>query len=586
MREAADQDPLRAKLHQQILRAAEGCLQQTMIAHVLVGPRMLDQSRKALAEVTTCAMAFRLSGDRRFLARAKEVMLTAAAFPDWNPSHFLDVAEMATAVALGYDWLFDELSVTERNTLKAALLEKALQFVEPAYSRADPRRESFPFVGNNLHNNWNQVCNGGFLLAALAIAEDEPRIARRVINGVRETLPYAVAGYAPDGAYPEGPVYWGYGTRYNVMILAALESALGRDFGLGALPAFDRTALYRLYVESPIGLSFNYADGRPGLGADSGLTWLGHHYNLPAAVAHSRTLLAESLEKPPAPTDRFLATHALWFPADVAAPAPLPLDAHFKGPSEITVFRSAWHDRNAIWVGFKAGGNRVNHGHLDLGSFVLDADGQRWAADLGPDDYDLPGYWESETRESRRWQYYRLNNLSHNTVTPNAALQSPDAVATMTRFSSTAANAFAVADLSQTFPEQVSKVLRGVALLNRSRVLVQDELENLKPGTILTWQMLTAAQVTVDGAHATLTLNGRTLVVDILSPSSAKFRARRAVPPTPAENQNEGMTSLFAEITPDASMAGDLRIAVLLSPTGDHWPKLSRPEVIPLHDWK
>ncbi len=27
--------------------------------------------------------------------------------------------------------------------------------------------------------------------------------------------------------YPEGPTYWGYGTTYQVILLAALKSALG-----------------------------------------------------------------------------------------------------------------------------------------------------------------------------------------------------------------------------------------------------------------------------------------------------------------------------------------------------------------------
>jgi hypothetical protein len=38
-------------------------------------------------------------------------MLAAAAFSDWNPSHFLDVAEMTAALAIGYDWLYEEVSL-------------------------------------------------------------------------------------------------------------------------------------------------------------------------------------------------------------------------------------------------------------------------------------------------------------------------------------------------------------------------------------------------------------------------------------------------------------------------------------------
>ena len=586
LRSAADHDPLRKTLHEHIRRAAEQLLKEPPIAHVLVGPRMLDQSRRALAHVTTCAMAYQLTCDRRFAAHAKSVMLLVASFPDWNPSHFLDVAEMATAVALGYDWLYDDLSAEERVALKRALLEKALAFAGPAYARKDVNRESFPFVGSNLRNNWNQVCNGGFVLAALAIADEEPDLARSVIAGVRETLPYAMEAYEPDGAYPEGPVYWGYGTRYNILILAALESALGTDFGLGR-GAFQHTALYRHQVESPTGLSFNYADGRPTLGADSGLTWLSQRFHQPAVEAHSRELLEQALKLPPVVYDRFLATHALWFPRKLDVTQALPLDVHFRGPSEIVILRGAWNDPRALWIGLKAGSNRVNHGHLDLGSFVLDADGERWAHDLGPDDYDLPGYWESATIESARWQLYRLNNLSHNSLRPDGTLQSPDAAATMTKFGSTPARAFAVADLTSAFPHEARRWRRGVALLDRSRVLVQDEIETLKPATTLTWQMLTSAQIVLDGRTAILTQNGRTLRAEILTPQSGRFVTRPATPPTAAENQNRGITSLMAEFRPPAAAVdASTRIAILLTPEGDRWSPRPTPLVIALDEWQ
>lgn len=586
MKAAAETDPLRARLHRHIVLAAEALLADTPIRYVLVGPRLLGESRKALAHVTTSALAYRLTGDRRFLEQARTVMLAAAAFPDWNPSHFLDVAEMATALGLGYDWLYDDLAPADRALIRRALTDKALAYADHAYARADPGRISYPFVQGNLTNNWNQVCNGGFLVAALALAEDEPELARTVIAGLRDTLPHAMREYEPDGAYPEGPVYWGYGTRFNVLILAALESALGRDFGLGAAPAFGRTALFRVQVQSPTGLSFNYADGRPQLGVDSGLTWLGQRYRLPGAVAHSRRLLAAALERPPDPQDRFLATHALWFPAESAGGEPLPLDVRFEGPSKLALFRSAWDDPRALWTGLKAGSNRVNHGHLDLGAFLLDADGERWAVDLGPDDYNLPGYWDAATADSPRWQYYRLNNLSHNTLTPGRTLQSPDADAPIAAYGSAPARAFAVADLTSAYPERVRRLRRGLALLDRSRVLVQDEAEGLAPGTPLTWRMLTAARVELDGRRAVLAQNGRTLRVEILAPAHARFATRPARPPTAREEQNEGITELLAEVPPAAGGPADVRVAVLLTPTGERWPERPAPALTPLEDWR
>ncbi len=588
MIEAAKSDPLRAKLHRQIVAAAESHLEEPPIAYVLVGPRMLDQSRRALGCITTGAMAFRLTGDARFADNAKRVMLDAAAFPDWNPSHFLDVAEMATALGLGYDWLYDQLTEPERTTIKRALLDKALAYSKYAYARADPERISFPFVKGNLTNNWNQVCNGGFLVAALALAEDEPEIVRQVVAGLRDTLPHAMAAYEPDGAYPEGPVYWGYGTRYNVLILAALESALGDDFGLGALSAFDRTALFRVQVQSPTGLSFNFADGRPGMGADPGLTWLGQRYGHPAAVARSRRLLADALERDTGSGDRFLALHAVWFPEEPAEFAPLPLDVRFDGPSKVAIFRGAWGDPRALWTGLKAGSNRVNHGHLDAGSFMLDADGVRWAVDLGPDGYDLPGYWSGATIDDPRWQYYRLNNRSHNTIAPGGALQSPDADAPILAFGSTPERAFAIADLTSAYPEHAKSFRRGVALLDRARVLVQDEVTGLKPGTPLRWQMATTADVSIDreGRVATLTQNGRTLRVEILAPAAARFAVEPARPPTTVENQNEGIVMLVAGAPENAKQETDVCIAILNTPIGRKWPAPAAPALTPLADWK
>ena len=576
------QDPLLAATLARVRQQAELFLAVPVVEHKLIGPRLLDQSRAALNRILTCALAFRLTGDARFRDRAVKEMLAAAAFRDWNPSHFLDVAEMSTALALGYDWLYTDLTAEERGAVKQALLDKALSFAPAAYAKGGPTDKRLWFATRV--NNWNQVCNGGLLAAALALADEEPALARTVIAGVRVSLPRAITAYDPDGAYPEEPGYWDYGTTYNVLALAMLDSALGTRCDLDRSPAFQRTALYRFAVQGPTGLGFNYADGGAGLGASPAFTWLAQRFGPSPALARCRALLADDVKKKVSARggDRFFALHALWFPAEAKnqpdAPLATPLDFHFRGPAEIALLRSAWGDPRALIVGFKAGANTANHSHLDLGSFVLDADGVRWATDLGPDDYNLPAYFGAQ-----RWTYFRLNNRSHNTLTPGHAWQDAKAVAPLIAFGSAPNRAFAVADLTPAYPGAAKKTLRGLTLLDRARVLVQDDIAGLKPGTPLRWAMVTNAEIALatDGRTATLSEKGRTLRVEILAPADgAKFTVGSTRPPTAAENPNTGTAMLAIDTMPSSA---DFRLAVLLSPVGDRWPAhLPPPELTPL----
>lgn len=103
-------------------------------------------------------------------------------------------------------------------------------------------------------HNWNLVCNGGLIVGALAVAETDPDVAKIIITGAVKSLPLALKSYGPDGAWPEGPAYWNYGTEHVVYGLAALESALGTDFGLSEMKGLSETGLFPIIVTGPTGL--------------------------------------------------------------------------------------------------------------------------------------------------------------------------------------------------------------------------------------------------------------------------------------------------------------------------------------------
>ena len=594
LRTRAQSDELMAALLERIHGEAELCLTLPILKNEPQGVQknILAVSRFAVARITTCALQYRLSGDRRFFDRAREELLAVAAFSDWEPWHFLSTAEMALAVSLGYDWLYDDLSGVDRAAVRDGLRRNALAYAPAAYGKEPAKEKIWLAWGKSetATSNWNQVCNTGLLAAAITLRDESPETFQLVLDGVRQSLPRALANYAPDGGGPEGPIYWAYGNGYSALAMQLLQDSLGTDYGL--LDRDDLTkanlARYFLHVFGPTGQAFNYADCDPGpvwdwqTGSMPAFQWMAGQSGLPAAALAARRRLQTWLENySPIPGRvRPFVFHALWLPAKPSSAVPeLPLDAHFRGAADVVFLRSSWIDANGLWVGFKGGVNGISHGQMDLGSFVLDADGVRWAVDLGADSYGLPAYWGA-----KRWTYFRCNNYSHNTLTPGPSLQNPKAAAPIIAFESSPARAFAIIDLTAVYPDRSQKMLRGVAMLDRSRVLIQDDVLATGAGQVLDWRMLTAAQISLsaDGRTATLSQQGKTLMAQILSPSSAVFRVGSAEPSSEQEARNPGISILGIQADSDGK---DMRLAVMLTPGSSFNPAANAPALVPLEQW-
>lgn len=561
---------------------------------------LLSTSRVCLGRVTTLAMAFRLTKDRRFFERARREMLAAASFWTWNPKHFLDVAELSCALGIGYDWLYDELSKEDRATIRRAIVEKALKPSLRHYHRKN--RRLFWEKGKN---NWNLVCNGGLLIGALAVAEDEPKLSREIVSRALTSVSYGMSCYVPDGAWPEGPGYWNYGSVYNALFHSALETSLGdlkiyRD----EMKAFGKSGSFIMHMIGPNRVPFTYADCGSGKWSISpAMFYLARRYNKPAFAwfewKNLRRMIpppnAKPVKKKPGKKVsygrryhsqiRLLAMAVAWFDERCTdfVPDKLPLAAVFRGRQDIVAMRSSWTDTNALFVGFKGGHNQTSHGHMDIGSFVLDADGVRWAIDLGADHYRLPGY-SNKTDGGPGWRYYRRSVKSHNTLVIGGKLQlAADSESNVVAFHSSPTRSHAVVDMSKPYRRQAKKLLRGVAMFDRQSVLVQDEITSPENSEIR-WAMVTRAKIKIESQRAVLTQDGKTLHVEILEPTDAIFKIISTTPPTKRENQNKGTRMLAAFAHPNGKKF--MRIVVLLKPVGKNWKDVSTPKILPLSMWK
>ena len=247
----------------------------------------LDISRDLLDRVSKLALVYRIEKDNRLLNRINEEVVAACNFPTWFPKHFLDVGEMSLGIALAIDWVGEDLPDSTVVLAKEALIEKG---INPSWLE-DGSNPRWAYG----HNNWNQVCNGGMIAAAIAIAEVEPELAAKTIYRAVDGMVHALAQYGPDGVYPEGATYWRYGTSFSVVTAAMFESAFGTDFGILDYPAFKESAVFRVLSVGPSGLVYNFADSgeRSSRNGDITLAWF-------AAKTGNRTFFErEKFLRPP-----------------------------------------------------------------------------------------------------------------------------------------------------------------------------------------------------------------------------------------------------------------------------------------------
>ncbi|KDN37034.1 hypothetical protein K437DRAFT_259936, partial [Tilletiaria anomala UBC 951] len=596
---------------------------------------ILDVSREVQLRLRSWGYAYKMTNDRSWVQRAWEELSVAAGnnsnvqfgqgpppHPNghWNPAHFLDTAEMTAAFAIAFDWMYDAWNTTQ----KAFIVDWIIQFgLTPGLNQYQTD-DGWWKKDVNGNGNWNCVCNSGMLLGALAIigddAKDLSQTATKVVNHAIDNIknncfngPYA------DGTWAETANYWYFGTNAAARAESALVSATGNNQGLNQ--KFYQTGYYHMYVSGNGGL-FNYGDHGPNKFSTNAnaMLWWGNYYKQPLLTLFQRDR-ADALGDPIA---------MFWY--DTSAKGAfwnnLPLDRYFDDPRGSWMsMRSSWTDFNGLFVAMKASAltGHQTHGDLDVGDFVLDAMGTRWAGEYGSAQYLSTDYFSNETQGSTRWQYFRKGTQGQNTLVINKADQSVMAAPSNTWGSQhnltqtsdinykpgTNDIAYFVTDMSSAYNQTADKVQRGIRLLNgRRQVLLQDEIAAGVAQNGIQWRIQTNATVSISGSIATLTIksiddpnaaiglnvpiSAKTLKVQILSPPNAQFThngppAERlyGTDPDPANGGdpiNTGVTTLIIDI-PNPS--GATTIQTLWQPQWDDLTSAdsSTPQSVPLVSW-
>lgn len=504
------------------------------------GRRLLSVSRKALDRIRSLSLCYLILNENRYAERAWQELRAVVSFSDWNPSHFLDAAEMTHAVALGYDWLYDFWNAEQRKTLEDAIVQKGLNPAIEVY-----RKEAGWHTGNI---NWNQVCNGGISIGALAIAEVVPELTSEILSIAIESILLPMKVYEPDGGGYEGPTYWDYGSRYNVFFIDALDNGLGTDFGLSTMKGFRRSGDFQIHLSGNDLLCFNFSDSDIKAMSTAQHFWMGQRYNQARYSGFRYMALKRGV--PASLLD------LLWFDdrfKDFDLDT-MSLDKHFRA-AEIITMRDSWENGKGFVVAMKGGSSTRVHSHMDLGSFILECEGVRWFTDFGKDRQT----YQRHINKAGRWDFYRTRAEGHNTLVINPEFRgnqkrTADGIAEFTDFESNKESAVAILDVSKAYYKDVL-FKRTFTLIRGKEFRIADEIK-CKESSDLFLFYHTAAEIklTNNNRQAILKQDGKSMLVNLVKPLGAQFEVLPAEPlpesPTlPFQEKNEGVRKLSIHFT-------------------------------------
>ena len=512
------------------------------------------------------AFAYKFTGDAVYAEGAKKYLDNAMAYTDWNNiNHYLDTSALMHGFAIAYDWCrdyFEENYPGYLAELRAAVKKFGLDRAEELYTGTK-------YEWHRFTHNVNIVDNSGVIMAALICSEDESmrEYSAQMLAYALQSISGALVAYSPDGAYAEGPGYWDYAGRNLASCASSLVATTGSDFGTIGYDGMDKTLMYAEAMTGSTGCGMNIHDGGNEMSRVNmpSISFFADYFD-ESAIKEKRI---DSLAKYQMSIEPY---ELIWLSRPTTGDSEMVIsgDQCFKSMNTASMCKDK-ADENSSYVMVHGGENSVPHGQLDIGNFIFESLGERWAIDLGKDDYNLDGYFETD----KRFNYYRNRAEAHNTLVMNISSgnyydQPYEAEGVITDFISEPDMAYTELDMTEAYPNYANSAIRYFKLDKVTGELTVTDKINFKSETELHWFMNTDAVVTLseDKKSAVLTKNGRQLLVEIASEGTEiielwEVKPHQASPDAEGQAVNTGVTKLTIA---NPSASGNYTLTVNLKP--------------------
>ena len=382
-------------------------------------------------------------------------------------------------------------------------------------------------------------------MAALAIYETDSTFNSSVIALSANNMLRYIQSFEPDGASEEGMSYWSYGISNTFLALESMKRCLSTTYGLADQPGFKKTGMFPYNVSGPVGTA-TIGDDYLYVGKNNKFLsyfWFSSYLKEPnQAKAHYDACLSVNSNKTiklNGWTDLLFYNKTLVNSGSAAA---FPLASYVNGIDYMYLLENNGNE-NALYIGMHGGDNNASHGHLDAGSFFVQANGENFAVgNLGletpyPSDYfsnALPDYNAvsgASVTTVGRFSYYKIRTEGKNCLVFNPDArpeQNPLGKAVLDRSANDGFGGFYILNMSPCYNRDVSAYKRGIKLNRSSGIItVQDEFTPLKSSTVY-WLMHSPSTdgliISADGKLATMNKNGKTYYARLVAPDNATFQ--------------------------------------------------------------
>lgn len=527
-------DALKKDWYSKVLSTANTICNEAVLEYKIDNGRLLDVSNSALSRLQYLGFAYQMTGREKYSKRGIQELEAICAFQDWHPEHYLDTAILASAAAIGYDWLYEAMTQEQRDNIAEKSQKLALKTANEGYTAT----ASYNDFWCQTETNWGIVCNGGIVDLALATAEYNTDYAMTVMSSALRSIEFPWYRLAPDGAWYEGTDYWNFVLTHISLFMGSYESVMGEAFAKDYM-GLNHYSYFQPAFLGPSGKPNNFHASDDTIVQNPGQFYMAKIYNDDELMKYRADRIKKYGIKPEV-------MDIIWFKAGVESENKINLQHdYYFGETEFVSMRENWESDDAAWVSFHGGYSNNAHDHIDVGTFVYTIGGVRWAIDLGkemlsylPDSENpaiLAGY-------DSRWFYTRKGE-GHNMVVinPDDGLETDvDAFAKVTKPISGTDGAYSMIDLTSAYNKSVNSYIRGYKMSDVRRTLtVRDEID-LKEQSVMHWFMHTRGDIEIiDNNTAIISQDGKKLLMRFITNAEKAELGTMKAEPLPTSPQIE-----------------------------------------------